>query len=237
MLKFRKKGVMIMPTENHSNKVNSHYDNAYKTIQKARLGGVLVNYFHRKIEKEAANLKTKKILEVGVGKWEHFSYVVGPFQEYVGLDIASPPQVLPLSSDGSNVRHVQGSVEEIPFPDEYFDRVFCTCLLHHVGDLSITLSEMRRVVSAGGFVEFFVPCDPGLVYRILRFISTRNTATKLGLSDYDLIHALEHRNHFWSIDRLVKDTFKSDNFVVTYFPFRLKLWNINAFVIYRIFKK
>jgi len=47
-----------------------------------------------------------------------------------------------------------GSVEELPFPNEYFDAVFDFGMLHHVVDWQAGVAEIRRVLKPSGLFFF-----------------------------------------------------------------------------------
>lgn len=58
--------------------------------------------------------------------------------DVVGVDpLAEPPYVV-------------GVIEDLPFPDESFDLVWCRDMLSHVRDLPRAFSELRRVLRPGG---------------------------------------------------------------------------------------
>ncbi len=46
-----------------------------------------------------------------------------------------------------NATFLKGTVEEIPFPDGYFDTVICAHTLEHVRDIPKAMNELRRVCS------------------------------------------------------------------------------------------
>lgn len=59
-----------------------------------------------------------------------------------------------------NVELVEGTAEELPFPDASFDALTFTYLLRYVSDPAATLRELARVVRPGGTIaglEFAVP--------------------------------------------------------------------------------
>ena len=58
-----------------------------------------------------------------------------------------------------NLRFISAQAEEIPFPDDYFDRVTIIVSFHHVQGPDQALEEIRRVLKAGGrfVVEEFDP--------------------------------------------------------------------------------
>jgi len=47
-------------------------------------------------------------------------------------------------------RLVRGRAEQLPFPDESFDRLFCVNALHHFDDRVQFFAEARRVLKPGG---------------------------------------------------------------------------------------
>jgi demethylmenaquinone methyltransferase/2-methoxy-6-polyprenyl-1,4-benzoquinol methylase len=64
---------------------------------------------------------------------------------------------------GDSVELVEGSAEELPFPDATFDHLTFTYLLRYVDDPAATLVELARVVRSGGTIgslEFGVPSGP-----------------------------------------------------------------------------
>lgn len=52
--------------------------------------------------------------------------------------------------EGLTITYEKGSGEEIPFPDQSFDCVFCCDVLEHVRDLPKVISEISRVLKPGG---------------------------------------------------------------------------------------
>jgi demethylmenaquinone methyltransferase/2-methoxy-6-polyprenyl-1,4-benzoquinol methylase len=59
-----------------------------------------------------------------------------------------------------NVKLVEGTAEELPFPDGSFDALTFTYLLRYVADPAATLRELARVVKPGGGIamqEFGLP--------------------------------------------------------------------------------
>ena len=59
-----------------------------------------------------------------------------------------------------NVELVEGTAEQLPFPDASFDALTFTYLLRYVSDPAATLRELARVVRPGGTIaglEFAVP--------------------------------------------------------------------------------
>ncbi|GIW59911.1 MAG: hypothetical protein KatS3mg087_0977 [Patescibacteria group bacterium] len=51
----------------------------------------------------------------------------------------------------------QGSVMELPFPDNTFDKIICTEVLEHVPDDNLAMRELLRVLKPGGKLAVTVP--------------------------------------------------------------------------------
>jgi hypothetical protein len=88
-----------------------------------------------------------------------------------------------------------------------------------------------------GKATIFLPHDPGLFYRIAKRIGPVNSAKKKGLFESKLIvDALDHRNHYKSLERIIKTVFSEDSINIKYFPTPIKSWNLGLFSIITITK-
>jgi SAM-dependent methyltransferase len=95
-----------------------------------------------------AEAAPRRVLEVGCG-WGAFAAAVKARNgaEVVAIDI-SPRMVELARSRGVDAR--EGTVEDLPFPDEVFDVVVANWMLYHVPDVDRGVSELARVVRRGG---------------------------------------------------------------------------------------
>lgn len=117
--------------------------------------GFGIRYFERSLEQFWRKGIPEKVLEIGGGSGEHLPYVkYVPRISYTSVDIRDKfnnAHTSKLSEEFVNkIQFVVGDAQELPFPDESFDRVFSTCLLHHVDDVLAVLLEARRVTAQGG---------------------------------------------------------------------------------------
>jgi SAM-dependent methyltransferase len=56
---------------------------------------------------------------------------------------------------------IAADAEELPFPPGIFSRIECDAVLEHVRDPARVMSEMRRVLAAGGYLHLVTPfCHP-----------------------------------------------------------------------------
>lgn len=92
-----------------------------------------------------------RVLDVGCGISTVLHFIDG---EKYGIDpLADKYKRLYSYPEGIDIR--EGFGEEIPFPDEYFDVVFCSSALDHVTDPQKAVDEMHRTLKRHGF---FVLC-------------------------------------------------------------------------------
>jgi ubiquinone/menaquinone biosynthesis C-methylase UbiE len=202
-------------------------------------GGIA--WFEKILEKYWLKKLVYKTLEIGVGSGEHLEFVTDfPKTEYIGVDI-SPLQSGKLDERIPSdllkvVRFVKANAEDLPFQENYFDRVSSTCLFHHLDDPMAAMMEARRVVRVGGEISVVLPTDPGLLNQFVKHIYSYRRMKKLTNIDPSLIYALEHKNHILSLIKLFKEVFKNDKITLRFLPFRINSWNLNLAVSIHIVK-
>ena len=209
------------------------YSNFYKSVIFGKgFGQRLIRKTHKSMEKPFSGKYFSRVLEMGGGMGEHLDFILHDFEEYLLTDI-KPTLNNKFANDQRVVCKVENA-EQLTFPDKSFDRVILTCLLHHVNEPEKVLEEILRVLKSEGVATIFLPCDPGLLVRLLRNLTTARNAKKLGYRGYNLMIAREHRNHFISLLHMTKYVFRGKKTRVTYFPFRIPSWNMNGYVIVQV---
>jgi SAM-dependent methyltransferase len=104
-----------------------------------------------------------KVLDVGCGISTVLHYIPG---ERYGIDpLADYYSQIYKYPEGITV--MKGFGENIPFPDSFFDVVFCSNALDHVSDPVKTVSEIYRVLRNNGFFVLIVEIFDRLVSRDL----------------------------------------------------------------------
>ena len=138
-----------------------------------------------------------RVLDVGCGpsSWL-FSTNIKP----VGLDI-SWNYAAAFSSGGRQC--VVGSATHLPFPDEYFDSVWCIGLLHHLSDGQArqTITEMHRVCRPGGYIIIQDAVLPENVRRRLIAALIRRLDRGRNMRNQEQIAALLPDGGKWHIRR------------------------------------
>jgi ubiquinone/menaquinone biosynthesis C-methylase UbiE len=203
--------------------------------------GIGIRYFEMSLEKFWKKTIPEKVLEIGGGSGEHLPYLKYiPGKSYTSVDIRdkfSDDHTLKLSDEFiKKIDFVKGDAQNLPFPNESFDRVFSTCLLHHVDDVLAVLLEARRVTVQGGEIAFVIPTDPGILNQLVKRIVSYPKLRKLTEIRPELFYALDHRNHVGSILEVIKFVYSGDQLELHYRPFRISSWNLNLLVVAKIVK-
>lgn len=210
------------------------YNRFYESVTFGRgIGPKAIRRTHVSMEKDYAGASFEKCLELGAGKGQHLDFVKHDFKEFILLDIRKPELNSEREQD-NRIHALVGNAELIPFPDGYFDRVISTCLLHHVEQPEAVVKELNRVLGGSGIATILLSCDPGLAVRTLRRITVARSSGKQGYSGYALMIAREHRNHVSSLLEIIKFTFRNRKVTIKYYPFALKSWNLNGYIIITI---
>jgi SAM-dependent methyltransferase len=100
----------------------------------------LVRWLADEARRAGERERRPRLLDVGCGEKPYEPLFAPYVAEYVGVDVANPAADL------------EGTVEEIPVPDESFELVLCTQTLEHAADPARAVRELRRVTAPGGRV-------------------------------------------------------------------------------------
>jgi ubiquinone/menaquinone biosynthesis C-methylase UbiE len=200
-----------------------------------------ISYFERAIEKFWMNKDPNKVLEIGGGNGEHLKYLrYIPREEYISLDIREPHTKVhtqALTEEFlSKLRFIKGDAEALPFRSASFDRVYSTCLLHHVDDVLSVLLEAKRVTVSGGEIAFLIPTDPGVLNQLVKRFISYPKMRKLSKIKPELFYAIDHKNHVGSILQIISFVFEKDDLTFHFRPFGIKSWNLNLIVVAKIIK-
>ncbi len=124
------------------------------------------------------------VLDVGTGTGNFLSVLkeVFPGAEITGIDPNSE-SLNEAAVKFPGVQFKEMSAEKIEFPDNSFDVVAISMALHHLSDVNLAISEMKRITKSGGWI---------IIYELFRD----------NLNDAQKVHKLYH--HFGSqIDRIL----------------------------------
>ena len=112
---------------------------------------VRIEYYLERIIK-LKNINEKYfVLDLGCGLGESFDYFMSLNKKinWYGLDIEDSPEV--RTRKESNREYITFNGIDIPFPDNYFDLIYCKQVLEHVRYPKELLAEVNRVLKPGGY--------------------------------------------------------------------------------------
>lgn len=228
--------------------IEDYYKRFFGDLCGSGIQGAGSRYFHKIIERNWSNSDATKILEVGCGEGEHLAFLsdktLKNLKSYHMLDIRPTPTKLTdklTELEASNkffsanrFHYTQGSVEAIPFPDNFFNRTVSTCLFHHLSDPFTGFRELERVTMPGGEISIGLPCDPGILNRLIKTLITFPKARRLGLTNPKLIYALEHPNHIHGLLSLARYIYSQHRVTTFFHPFKINSWNANLATVIRV---
>ena len=181
------------------------------------LTGFFLRKSHEWAEKEyGEEIFFSKVLEVGAGTGEHIKHIKHKFDEYWITDLHSPMMTgINDSNERKNgkVHFSREDATKLTFEDQSFDRVIAAHVLEHLVNPVDALKEWMRVLKPNGVLTLVLPCDPGVAWRLGRYLVARKKAISAGI-EYDYWMAREHVN---PINNLV-------SFVRYYFPDAYEQW-------------
>jgi ubiquinone/menaquinone biosynthesis C-methylase UbiE len=227
-------------------KIIEKYYLEFKEISYKGAAGFGFNLIWARMENRFMGKHFEKVLEVGATHLEHLKYIKHSYAEYFATDLnehTTDPEIERMIQSFGKSQQVTRAIadaENLPYPDEHFDRVLTTCLFHHLSFPEKAMQEMLRVTKVGGTISFFLPYDPGITFRLIRFLSTRRRGKKLHrqgkIEDPLLIWALEHRNHVGGLRVLIREIYGKHQMTRNYIPPYFKSWNLGLAEIYHITK-
>lgn len=217
--------------------VSDWYESNYSKVNlTGNSGSFAARKIHKLIESGRPGVQYSKCLEIGTNNSSHLPFVKHSWSEYTLLDLRPKADT---QSDRymtlPGVRFIQADVHSLPFEDDSVDRVISTCLFHHLEDPLKAMKELNRVVRPSGVIDIFLPSDPGLAYRVVRFLTTSIKARKHGvLLESKYLNAIEHRNHIKSLIVQAQYVFGSQNIDLDWFPIPVNTWNLNLSCVLRV---
>ena len=219
--------------------VSKWYNEQYQTCTYCNAAGFSQGFMHRSLEQNhSERTHFERVLEIGANRGEHLEYVRHTFDTYFLTDIQEfDKSVLPSTELRSGLEFQTEDATQLSFRDESFNRVLCSCVLHHVNDAESALTELRRVLKPGGSADIFLSSDPGFLFRFGRYIGPVREAKKLGLDGVKrLVDARDHRNHVAGLTRLIRHVYRNDTICEKSYPVRYMSWNLSFWKIFHIEK-
>ena len=199
--------------------------------------GILMNYCHKTLENfKLENKSFDKILEIGAGSAPHYNYIKHDYNEYHIVDTSDFAKDFHKNNDKVKFLSYDGKV--LPYENQTFDRIIISHCLEHILSPENFIKEMMRTLKPGGVLSISLPTDPGLVWRLgrkfIKYFTLRKTY-KITDEEFDYMNATEHVNSIFNLISIIKFNYKN-SIEEKYYPFRLKLVDINLFYNVHIYK-
>lgn len=134
-------------------------------------------FYRRRVELCLAALSGgERILEVGFGSGLSFHNLHDMYREIWGVDLtANTSEIAALFAQEGIETHLEnGSVQSMPYPDDFFDSVLLISILEHIKpeEQAGAFREIARVLKPGGQVVYGVPVERPLMvffFKLLGF--------------------------------------------------------------------
>ena len=130
---------------------------------------------NRFILKYLGSVEGKDLLDLGCGAGENSVYFATRGARCVAADYSPGMVEVALKLAQANGVAVEGKVVNamaIDFPDNTFDIVYASNLLHHIPEPAIAIQEAYRVLKPGGMFCFWDPLKHNPVINVYRRIAT-----------------------------------------------------------------
>lgn len=145
--------------------------------------GILVaDYFeactapeNRFILQQMGDIRGKLLLDLGCGAGENSVYFAQKGARCIATDYSPGMVEVALQLAARNNVEIEGrtaNAMSLEFPDNTFDLIYASNLLHHIPDPKIALKEMHRVLKPGGKACFWDPLKHNPVVNVYRRIAT-----------------------------------------------------------------
>jgi ubiquinone/menaquinone biosynthesis C-methylase UbiE len=221
------------------------FSNLNKTYTNHLYSGFLGFFFkknHELMENNINQLKDKnniEILEIGGGVTPHINFLKHSYKNYYSIDIDENDELENFYKNNySEIKYQKFNGVNIPFENNFFDRIVISHCLEHILNPEKFLFEMLRVCKPEGIISIALPTDPGFFWRLGRFFIKKfiqKKTHKLTDLDYDYVNAIEHVNSIFNLRIIIKKKFNIKSEI--FYPINLKCIDLNLFYIVQLIKK
>ncbi len=154
-------------TREHFNRTAACYD--------ASSDGRFVRPMYAAIVNEIARSEGGRILDVGCGNGNLFTFLPKGKYELFGVDFAESMIEEARKNTGPEASYLVADAEDLPFARDVFDIVVCNASFHHYVHPDAALSEMRRVLKEGGKLLLGDPYPPALLRPVMNLVTKRSS--------------------------------------------------------------
>lgn len=131
---------------------------------------------NRFILRHMGDITGKRLLDLGCGAGENSVYFAKKGALCVAADYSPRMVEVALQLAASNGVQIEGCTANamaLEFPDNTFDFVYASNLLHHLPEPQLAIKEMHRVLKPGGKACFWDPLKHNPIINVYRRIATK----------------------------------------------------------------
>ena len=221
----------------HKKDIFRDLDKKYNTHLYTGLQGFFMNYGHKKLENfKKNNLHHSKVLEIGAGDAPHYKFIKHTYDEYHIAETSD--YATNFYKDNSKIKVKKYDGKNLPFDDNYFDRIIISHCLEHILSPEEFILEMMRTLKKGGVLSISLPADPGLGLRIGRlfvgFFKAKNNYN-INFEKYEYMNATEHVNSIFNLRSIIRYNYKN-LFEEYFYPLKIKSLDLNLIYNVHIYK-
>ncbi len=160
---------------------------------------------NRFILEQMGDVRGKRLLDLGCGAGENSVYFAKKGARCVAADYSPGMVKVALQLAAANGVEFVGCTANamaLDFPDNTFDFVYASNLLHHLPDASAAILEMHRVLKPGGKACFWDPLKHNPIINVYRRMATKVRTEDEAPLDINIVNFV--KSHF---SRTTYDTF------------------------------
>jgi ubiquinone/menaquinone biosynthesis C-methylase UbiE len=117
----------------------------------------IAHFFNTRLKRVSellSEFQSGRVLDIGCGPAIIANTFRGRPIEYYGVDISEDmiKECIGAFGHDPQFRFFLGKIEELPFPDSYFDVSLCLGVIEYVPEMHVAMKEMTRVLKTNGIV-------------------------------------------------------------------------------------
>lgn len=157
--------------ERLESKTSKLYTELWRKFGKGTMLQESIMLIKKRIPQEVINnhIKNKIVMDMGCGSGRYSLALSGLGAKKVyALDLSErsyePAKAIALKKK-LRIRFLEGDFLKLPFPDNFFDFVFCNGTLHHSRSIEKGLRELKRILKLGGKAFLYLYAKGGIFWK------------------------------------------------------------------------